>query len=80
MKQYCIDNKDTIKDYKKQYRIDNQNKIKEKKKQYYNDNKDKINEKKKVKVECECGSVVRKGDLTRHKKSKKHQNYINIPK
>ena len=30
----------------------------------------------KEKVECECGSVVRKDSLSKHKKTQKHQNYL----
>ena len=33
-------------------------------------------EKNKVKVECVCGSVHRKGDTSRHLKSIKHQQYL----
>lgn len=37
----------------------------------------KRNEQKKEKITCECGAVVSKGNLARHKReSKKHQNYI----
>ena len=32
---------------------------------------------KKVKIECECGSVVNKCKLSTHKKSKKHKKYMN---
>lgn len=30
-----------------------------------------------VKIECECGSLISKGNLSTHKKSKKHINFIN---
>ena len=67
-KQYREDNKDKI----KQYREDNKDKIK----QYYEDNKDKILDYKSEKITCECGSVIRKGELSRHKQTKKHLTFI----
>ena len=30
-----------------------------------------------LKVECECGVIILKSHIVRHKQSKKHQNYIN---
>jgi hypothetical protein len=46
-KQYNLNNKDKISEYKKQYRADNKDKIVESKKQYHLDNKDTIKEYKK---------------------------------
>ena len=51
-------------------------KISQDKKKYYEKNKKKINEKKSKKITCECGSIFRYSDIARHKKTKKHQNYI----
>jgi len=34
-------------------------------------------ENKNIKINCECGSIIQKQELARHKKSKKHLNYIN---
>lgn len=91
-KEYYINNKDKIVEYKKQYRQNNRDKLLEKNKQYYQDNRekiaekqkqnyennrDKILEKRKEKITCECGSIVFKNNLSRHKKSKKHINFIN---
>ena len=76
-KNYRENNKEKLKDYDKNYKEKNKDKIKEQKKNRYNQNKEKINEKMKKKVECVCGSKIRKVDLNRHLKSKKHQNYIN---
>ena len=87
MKQYRVDNKEKIMEYKKQYWIDNKDKIKqyrvdnkekimEYKKQYHVDNKDKIEERRKQKVNCDkCGCEVRKDSLIRHKKSQKCINF-----
>jgi hypothetical protein len=82
-KQYDIDNREKIKQYRidnreqiKQYRLNNREHLLEQKKQYYIDNKELIAEKAKTKIECECGSLIRWADILRHKKTKKHQNYI----
>ena len=76
-KQYYQNNKQKISEYKKKYNIDNKEKISEEKKQYYIDNKQELSEKRKIKIECECGSLVTKSIISRHRKSNKHQNYIN---
>ena len=84
-KQYRQDNKE----HRKQYRQDNKEKIAVQKKQYYQNNKEKISEreakyrqdhkeKNEAKCECECGVVVSRNALSRHKKSKKHKFWIQI--
>ena len=65
------------KDKLKQYYIKHKEQITERHKQYYLVHKDKILEHRKQKVACECGSILRKGDLARHKRSKKHQDFLN---
>jgi len=76
-KEYYYDNKDEILQQKKDYYNKNKNEILEKWKQNYNKNKDKILEKQKEKITCECGVELRKSDLARHLKTKKHINFIN---
>jgi hypothetical protein len=49
---------------------------KERKHNYYIRHKASINLKQAEKITCECGSIVRKSDIARHKNSKKHRNYI----
>jgi hypothetical protein len=44
----------------------------------YNKNKEKIAEKGKVKFTCECGSICRISDKSRHLKSNKHTSFIKI--
>jgi len=51
----------TIPDYKKQHN-----------KQYREQNRDEINEKQRQKITCECGCVVNKDGLSRHRKTTKH--------
>jgi len=76
IKQYYEEHKDEIDEYQKQYREENKNKISEQKKQWYEQHKDKISEKALQKVTCECGCIVTKGNLTRHRKSKNHINLM----
>jgi hypothetical protein len=48
----------------------------EKEKQRYWNNKEKILEQKKEKIKCDiCGSLSRKGDIAKHKKTKKCLNH-----
>jgi len=70
-KEYYCDNKEKIKEYCKQNKKDHN----KKKKEYYQKNKDKIKERKKEKITCDCGSELRKVDITRHKKTQKHKVY-----
>ena len=51
-------------------------KLKEKNKQYREKNKEKIKTQRSQKVTCECGCVVAKGALYKHRKSKKHINLM----
>jgi hypothetical protein len=49
--------------------------MKEKRKKHYEKNKEKISEKASEKVECPCGSVVSRSNLSKHKKTQKHQEW-----
>jgi len=75
-KQYHQDNREKISEQKKQYYQDNRDNIAEYHKQYYQDNRDEIAEQRKQKITCDiCGSIVRKSDILKHKKTKKCINY-----
>ena len=86
-KEYYIENKEKIKEKHSEYYIEN----KEKAKEYYNNNKEKIKEynieyrennlekikeNSKEKITCECGSIVAKKNIIRHKTSMKHINLL----
>ena len=60
----------------KEYYEDNKEHINEKHKKYYEDNKEKINEK----ITCECGSIVKKRCIARHRKSLKHILFLDNTK
>tara|TARA_R110002096_G_scaffold86430_1_gene198866 strand:- start:8 stop:586 length:579 start_codon:yes stop_codon:yes gene_type:complete len=76
-KEYLDNNKEKRSEYSKEYREINKDKVREHKKEYYEANKEKINEKLKEKITCECGCIVRKNGLPRHKRSPKHIDFIN---
>jgi hypothetical protein len=68
--------KDYKKEHNKDYKFNNKDKIIEQQKEYYEANKIKIFEQKSAKVTCDCGSVVRHGDIAQHKKTIRHTNYM----
>ena len=75
-KKYREKNKEQISEYKKMYYQKNKEQISENDKQYYQKNKEQINEKNKEKVECEyCKSIVRRGNITRHQKTKRCKQF-----
>tara|TARA_R110000796_G_scaffold88709_2_gene191480 strand:+ start:1692 stop:2423 length:732 start_codon:yes stop_codon:yes gene_type:complete len=91
-KQYHEKHKDRIRAQKKVYVETNRAIIKEKQKAYHEKNREVIIAKHKVyreknknkirahnsqKIQCECGSVVTRCKLSRHRRSLKHQNFIN---
>jgi hypothetical protein len=58
------DNKEKILEYHKEYREKHKEEISEYGKKWYEDNKEKIT--------CECGCIIIKKQLNRHKKTQKH--------
>ena len=47
------------------------------KKEWTETTKEKLKLNRSEKITCECGSIIGKYDLSRHKKSKKHLKYLN---
>jgi hypothetical protein len=74
LKQYQLDNSEHIKEYKKQYRIDNAEKIKEYDKN--RKNKEERLEIRKEKSECICGCKISMSNMSKHKKSQNHLNFL----
>ena len=62
-------------DYLKKY--EQKNKTKETRKQYRELNKNILYQKAGEKINCECGCVIRKDSIAKHKRSIKHQEYLN---
>ena len=75
-KEYREQNKEKILENKKEYHKKNKERRKEYNKEWHQKNSEKISIQRKEKVECPCGSVVRKSELRRHERSQKHQNYL----
>ncbi len=69
---WTSENKERVIKNKRNHYEKNKELIKQRSKISYEKNKEKISEKYKVKTQCECGSTIRKSDLNRHRKSKKH--------
>ena len=84
-------NKDKKKEYDKEYRKDNRVKKSELAKEYYEKNKeqiksnvteykenniDKIKEYQKEKITCDCGCLIYRNNILRHKKTDKHLQLI----
>ena len=76
--QYRKDNIEQIKQKEKQYREYNKEELKQKKNQYYQHNKEELKQKRMQKITCLCGSVIRSGDISRHEKTQKHLNNMDI--
>jgi len=75
-KHYYNKNKETIADKQKIYNNKNKDKLVEYKKKYRADNKKTLLEKGKEKITCECGSKIRRSDISSHRKTKKHINLL----
>jgi len=75
-KNYRQNNPDKIIESNKKWYENNLEKIHEKKKEKYENNKEEINEKRKQKITCECGNIVRKSEISRHRKSIVHQEWV----
>jgi hypothetical protein len=76
-KRWYINNKEhAAAAYNKEYNSANKQALAKASKAYYESNKDIITQKIKQPYNCDCGSICRINEKSRHFKSKKHQNYI----
>ena len=76
MKEYREANKEYTKEYRKEWYKKNTEYAKEKSKKQREANREQINTKKREKIKCECGCLINRASLARHRKSKKHLNLI----
>jgi hypothetical protein len=76
-KKFYEENKDMILEKQKKYHQNNKDIINERRKQYRQANAERIKAYKTQKIECECGVTVNRDHLARHKRTVKHQKYIN---
>jgi hypothetical protein len=84
-KKYYEEHKPQIAEYHKQYQTENKEHLAEYQKQHYEDNKEQrlkdaknYRDKHREKYTCECGSILCKLDKSRHERSKKHLEFLNI--
>ena len=76
---YNEENKEAIKEKKKEYYQANKETIAEKAKAYRQNHKDAIEAKAGEKIPCDCGMLIRRDWLSRHKLSLQHQEQISKP-
>lgn len=76
-KEYYINNKKKIRDYQKEYYEVNKDKLRQCHKIYDDINKEKIRQRKGEKITCECGSIITRNEMPKHKQTKKHLTFIN---
>ena len=75
-KQYRDEHKDEKKQYNTQYRDEHKDEVKQYQKQYREQHKNEAKQYRKQKVTCDCGCVVARSALSRHRKTKKHINFM----
>ena len=73
MKEYRKENKEVIATQEKEYRKENKELIRQK---YYEKNKESFIQRNKEKISCDCGSIISRVNLARHRKTKKHQKWV----
>jgi len=61
---------------RQEYRQANKEKFKEYKKEYDQTNKDKLKEYSQEKIKCDCGSIVCRANIAKHKRTAKHNLII----
>ena len=74
--EYYDRERDNILERKRAKRLENLEEERRRDREHYHKHKEKYLARDKEKVECECGAVVCRGYLREHKKSKKHQQYL----
>ena len=77
-KEYSINNKDKINDYQAEYYKNNKDKLLVQQTEYNIKNKDRIKANANEVIVCECGCMITRSVLARHKKTKKHINLMSV--
>jgi len=71
-KEYQQDKKQEIKQQRKTFYENNKDRLKNSMKKYREDNREELNKKQKEKILCDCGEMIDRRNLARHKKTLKH--------
>jgi hypothetical protein len=74
--EYYETNKEKILEYHAEYYETNKKKILEKKAEYREDKREAINAKQTEKIECECGCMISRTNISKHRKTQKHQDLL----
>ena len=73
-KEYNQDNKEHLAQQKKEWKEANKEYYEKQQKEYREGRKEEVAARASEKITCECGAVVRLGDISTHRKSQKHIN------
>ena len=73
-KGYYYKNREKVLERVKEYRENNVEKEKERQNKYHDEHKEETKQKRSEMIECECGALVSRGSLTRHKRRSIHQS------
>ena len=76
-KEYSIIHKQEILERVKKWQDNNQDKVTEYKKKCFEKNKERYMEMAREEIVCECGCKIQRQEMNRHKKTKKHMNFLN---
>ena len=79
-KEYQAENKEQILQQRRQHYQENREQHLEKVKIYQSEHREDILAKKSLKVECECGAIICKGDKAKHERTKRHLSIVNCTK
>ena len=77
-KQWREQNKEQLKEYNKQYKQQHKEQIKEYNKQYNQQNKEQNKAKAETPYTCICGSTIRTDQKSKHFRTNKHKEYIEL--
>ena len=75
-KNYYYNNREQELERGRKYKENNAEKIKEKQKNYTEDHKEQTKQRRSEMIECECGALISRGCLTRHKGRTVHQHNL----
>ena len=76
--EWYVDNREKVVTYQTQYRVNNREQILTHQDQYRADNRELLNLKQSENIQCECGCIVNRCHMLRHKTTKKHQHLVKL--
>ena len=76
--EWYVDNREKVVTYQTQYRVNNREQILTHQDQYRADNRELLNLKQSENIQRECGCIVNRCHMLRHKTTKKHQHLVKL--